>query len=97
MNKTLLALVTAAFSLLTIAAIREHGLIGIFAAALRDLASLQIFVDLVIALMLVLVWIWQDAKRTSRNPWPWIVATLFTGSFAPLAYLLTSRRNAGTD
>lgn len=97
MNKTVLALLTAAFAALTLAAIREHGYVGIFAAALRDLASLQIFTDLVIALLLAMAWIWRDAKKTARNPWPWLVATLLTGSFGPLAYLLTSRRNTSMD
>ncbi len=45
--------------------------------------------DLVIALVLVLVWMWRDAKAIRRNPWPWIVATLTTGSFGPLIYWLT--------
>ncbi len=91
MNKTLLTLVTAAFSVLTAAAIWQHGVVGIFAAATRDMAALQIFVNLVIALGLVLAWLWADARKTGRNPWPWLVATLFTGSFGPLVYLLTAR------
>ena len=92
MNKTLLGLATAGFAILTAAAVWQHGVTGIFAAAVRDLAALQIFVDLVIALVLVMAWIWADAKRHGGNPWPWLVATVFTGSFGPLVYLLTSRR-----
>jgi hypothetical protein len=92
MNKPALALMTAAFAILTGAAVWEHGVTGIFVAAVRDLASIQIFVDLVIALILILTWIWRDSKRTGRNPWPWLVATLLTGSFGPLAYLLTAKR-----
>jgi hypothetical protein len=92
MNKLTLALATAAFGLLTAVAVWEHGITGIFAAAVRDSAALQIFVDLVIALALILTWIWADAKRTGRNPWPWLVATLLTGSFGPLAYMLSSRQ-----
>ena len=47
--------------------------------------------DLVIALMLVMVWMWRDAKATGRAIWPWIVATLILGSFGPLVYLLTRK------
>ena len=50
--------------------------------------------DLVIALTLVMVWIWHDAKATGRKTWPWIVATLVLGSFGPLLYLLTRKATA---
>ncbi len=50
--------------------------------------------DLVIALFLVLTWLWNDARTSGRNPWPWIGITLVAGSFGPLLYLLT-RRQAG--
>jgi hypothetical protein len=91
MNKTPLAIATAVFAVLTAAAVWQHGVTGIFAAAARDLAALQIFADLVVALGLVMTWLWADARKTGRNPWPWLVATLFTGSFGPLVYLLTAR------
>jgi hypothetical protein len=48
----------------------------------------QLFVDLAIALSLVCVWMWQDARSRGANPLPWVVATVLTGSIAPLAYLL---------
>jgi hypothetical protein len=46
----------------------------------------QVTLDLVIALSMVLVWIWNDAKANGRNPIPWVIATLCTGSIATLAY-----------
>ncbi len=49
---------------------------------------LQVTIDLVLALSLSSIWIWNDARRRGKNPVPWIVATLFTGSIAPLTYLL---------
>ena len=54
----------------------------------------QLFVDLVLALSMVSVWIWNDARSRGANPVPWLVATLLTGSIAPLAYLLLRSRAA---
>lgn len=55
----------------------------------------QVFVDLVLALSLVCVWIWNDARSRGANPVPWVLATVFIGSIAPLAYLLARPGNAG--
>jgi len=92
-KKPLLVVVLVLFGMLSAFALRAHGFVGIFLSPLGSLASTQIFFDLVIALSLVMVWMWQDAKATGRNVWPWIAATLAFGSFGPLFYLLT-RKNA---
>jgi hypothetical protein len=78
---------------ITAVALWQGGLVGIFAAISHSYGSMQIFADLVIALTLVMVWIWRDAKNTGRNAWPWIVVTLVAGSFGPLLYLITSKEN----
>lgn len=88
MIRALLVTVIVAFGILTAAALLRHGYWGIFAPHFQSLAGLQVFTDLVIALVLVMVWMWRDARRRGRNPWPWIAATLLLGSFGPLAYLL---------
>ena len=54
---------------------------------------IQASVDLVLALSLVCVWMWNDARSRGRNPLPWVVATLLTGSIAPLTYLLLRPEN----
>ena len=90
-KKPLLVVVLVLFGTLSAFALRAHGFVGIFLSPLGSLASTQIFVDLVIALSLVMVWMWQDAKATGRNVWPWIAATLAFGSFGPLFYLLTRK------
>ena len=92
MNKTVLGVVLLAFGGLTVAAVMQHGYVGIFQYQLQSLAGLQVLADLGIALLLVLAWLWRDARRTGRNAWPWIVLTLAAGSFGPLLYLLTARQ-----
>jgi len=96
MPRTLLILVLIAFSALTAQALWTHGYWGIFEPHFQSSAGAQVLADLVIALSLVLVWLWRDARRTGRNPWPWIALTLATGSFGPLIYLVT-RRSVAED
>ncbi len=91
MQRTLLIVILVAFSALTAVAVMEHGVQGIFAVAFGSTAGMQLFADLVIALVLFLVWMWGDAKATGRNPWPWLVITLSIGSFGPLLYLVTRK------
>jgi len=97
MQRAVLIVTLIAFGALTGAAVWQHGYMGVFAAALHSLASMQIFVDLVIALSLFLAWMWRDAKATGRNPWPWLAITLVTGSFGPLVYLLTRETSGGAS
>lgn len=80
------------FSLFTLNALWHHGYWGIVASLFQSAASLQVFVDLVIALVLVLLWMWADAKKTQRRFWPWLLLTLTTGSFGPLLYLLFRKK-----
>lgn len=91
MQRTLLIVILVAFSALTAVAVMEHGPQGIFAVAFGSTAGMQLFFDLVIALLLFMGWMWGDAKATGRNPWPWIVITLSIGSFGPLLYLITRK------
>lgn len=97
MFKPLLLLVSMAFGAFTVAAIWLEGLSGIFGSIAHSLGSMQIFIDLVIALALVMVWMWKDAKRKQRNIWPWLILTLLAGSFGPLLYLITDpKKNASS-
>lgn len=94
MNKTLLLLVLIPFSVLSAIALWTHGYWGLFEPALRSWGAAQVLVDLVIALGLFLAWMWRDAARLRRNPWPWLVLSLAAGSFGPLLYLLTRPADA---
>lgn len=93
MNKrTLAIIVLIPFTLLTVYAVAQVGYIGIFDYHRHSPAGWQVFADLVIALLLVLSWLVPEARRAGRNPWPWVVLTLFLGSFGPLLYLVIADR-----
>ena len=88
MNRILLILTLVLFGALTAGALWVDGVFGIFASIFNSYGSMQIYVDLVIALTLVAIWIYRDANKAGRNPWPWIIATFIVGAFSPLIYLL---------
>jgi hypothetical protein len=89
-----LILILIAFSLLTAVALWQHGVWGIIAPHFQSFGAAQVFVDLIIALCLFIVWMWRDARATGRNPWVWLVFTICAGSFGPLLYLLTRKQTA---
>jgi len=91
MPRTLLAIVIVLFGALTAAALWYEGLWAIFEPLVTTFAGGQVFADLVIALSFVMAWMYRDAKAIGRNPWPWMFATLATGSFGPLVYWLTRK------
>ena len=78
----------------TIAAFLVDGPLSFPNAIVASWASIQIYIDLVIAILIFLVWLHRDAKEAGRNPWPWIIASLIVGSFAPLLYLLLYKSDA---
>lgn len=94
MQRILLVITLLLFGALSSVALWIHGFWGILAPHFESFGGGQVLADLVIALTLVMVWMWQDAKATGRNIWPWIAVTLAFGSFGPLIYLLT-RRSVG--
>jgi uncharacterized membrane protein YfcA len=95
MQRLPLAIILTAFSVLSALALWHHGYWGILAPHFQSFGGAQVLVDLVIALSLVMVWIWRNARETGRNPWPWIALTLVAGSIGPLIYLLS--RKASDD
>lgn len=94
MHRSLIVAVLILFGALSAAALWQHGYWGIIAPHFQSFGAAQVLADLVIALVLVMVWMWRDARATGRKPWPWLLATVALGSFGPLIYLLT-RRSAG--
>ncbi len=86
-QRTLAIVILILFTPLTVYAVLDAGYIGLFTYQLASPAGWQVLMDLVIALLLVLTWLIPEARAAGRNPWPWVVVTLLTGSFGPLLYL----------
>lgn len=50
--------------------------------------AILLAVDLVIALALIAVWMYRDARGVGLNATPYLVLTALTGSAGPLLYLI---------
>lgn len=91
----LLGFVLADFAVLNAYVVYQYGYGGFVELATANLATVAVLVDLTIALTLVSVWMWNDAKARGISALPYLVVTLFLGSIGPLLYLLrTSGREA---
>ena len=91
----LLGIVFADFALLNAYVVYQFGYGGFVELATANMATIAVLVDLTIALSLVSVWMWNDAKARGISALPYLVVTLFLGSIGPLLYLLrTSGREA---
>ena len=90
-----LSVLLADFLGLTAYATYAYGFAGLFELVFANAATTLAMVDLTIALSLVSVWMWQDARRRGISPLPYLVATATLGSAGPLLYLIrTSASNA---
>lgn len=95
MLKPVLVLVLIPFSVLSAAALWQVGYLGLWTGQFANYGTWQVLADLVIAVSLAMYWIWKDAQKTGRNPWPWLLLSLPAGSFGPLLYLVTRKGDAG--
>ncbi|MFL0200496.1 DUF2834 domain-containing protein [Exiguobacterium acetylicum] len=89
--KPLLLIITIAFAVLTAFSIIDFGVLGIFVEATQNTATLQIFVDLILCALFIIVWLRHDTRRTGRSFLLWAIITLAIGAFGPLLYLLTRK------
>jgi hypothetical protein len=87
-KKIILGIVLADFALLTAWAVSVHGIVGIFEQLTANLATITAFVDLTIALTLIVLWMWNDARERGVSPLPYVVLTFTLGSVGPLLYLI---------
>lgn len=95
--KAVLALVFAAFGAFSLYVIAQLGYLGLWQAALSNLAGWQVTVDLVITSLLLLSWLWRDARAMGRRFWLYALLTLAAGCFGPLLYLLLAPRRAAAS
>lgn len=81
-------LVFVAFTSWSMLVTLEHGYWGFLDVALGGDWSSQVFVDLSIAIFLLLGFMRPDARKRGL-PWlPYAIATMALGSIAPLAYMV---------
>ena len=83
-----LAVVLANFAALTGYAVYQYGYVGFFEMILANAVTVTAFVDLCIALSLVMAWMWRDARARGVSPIPYVLLTLTLGSIGPLTYLI---------
>ncbi len=83
-----LFLVIAAFGVLSALALMDVGYFGILAPHFRSWGEGQVLADLVILAALACVWMRRDARALGLPAWPFVLATVFLGSFGPLSYLV---------
>jgi hypothetical protein len=86
--RILLGIVLAVFLAQTVRVLTGVGFLGFFTSVGLNAATELMFLDLVITLGLITVWMVRDARATGRRFWPFAVVTLLLGSAGPLAYLL---------
>ena len=96
MSARLVALVAviALFAALTVEALLDVGYLGIIAPHFQSWGAAQVLADLVIACTLAAIWMVDDGRARGINPWPFLVLTLFLGSFGVLFYLVARELRA---
>lgn len=60
---------------------------GTFRLAFANSATTQVSLDLIVALSLIVVWMWRDAREHKVSPLAFVVITVVAGSLGPLLYL----------
>jgi uncharacterized membrane protein YqjE len=84
----MLFVVIAGFGVLSTLALIDVGYLGILAPHFRSWGGAQVFADLVILAVLACLWMVEDARARGLRAWPFILITVFFGSFGPLFYLI---------
>lgn len=95
LKKLLLGLLFVDFAAFNAYVVYAMGYDGFVRAALDNLGSIALLVDLGIALGLVFAWMVQDARRRGVSVLPYLPLMVAFGSVGPLLYLL--RRPDGQD
>jgi hypothetical protein len=88
-------LVLLGFAELNAYVVWQYGYLGFWELATANAATTAVMVDLVIALGLVTVWMWRDARRRGIGLAPYLALTALLGSIGPLLYIVVHGREAG--
>ena len=81
------ATLCAAFTLWTLYAILDEGLLAVWNEISRNLWANQIWFDLLLAAGIALTFLIPEARRLGMRPLPWTIAVAGTGCIALLAML----------
>jgi hypothetical protein len=87
-----IGLVLLAFVDLNAYVVWKYGFAGFIELITANAATVAAVADLGIALSLVAVWLWNDAKKRGVSPLPYLALTAMAGSAGPLLYLLVHGR-----
>ena len=90
MNRKQLALSAALIVLLAMDAysVYLYGYIGFLRMVLANFAGVTAFADLLIALVLILAWMGDDARERKVSAIPYVIVTIALGGVGPLLYLI---------
>lgn len=91
-NAALIVVLTG-FLTLTGYVIVEYGFSGFYREVTQNTATLLCFIDLAIALVLIMIWMFRDAKKEGRNPLLYALITVSIGVAGPLFYLLGRKQS----
>lgn len=87
-KQIVLSLLLVDFLALTGWAVLEVGYFNIFAGILADPGSMLLGVDLLLAIGMVVAWMWVDARKHGLSVAPYLLITATLGSAGPLIYLI---------
>lgn len=92
-----LGIVLVNFVALNAWVVYQFGYMGFVEAMFANIATTAAFVDLTIALSLITVWMWQDARKRGSAFLSYFLLTLTFGSVGPLLYLIRRARSEATQ
>ncbi len=87
-RKILLLAVLLPFAAFSIWVVAEYSYLAIFTDQLLKPTSLQVIIDLGIAVGLAMLWMIADARKRGIIVWPFLLISLTLGSIGPLSYLI---------
>lgn len=96
-KKILLFLVLADFVAVMLWGASHVGLLGLYVGMVASPASIVGTTDLAIALGLISVWLFKDARAHGVSPLPYLILTVALGSVGPLLYLLRRPETATAE